>query len=284
MDTNPVENAIRPVALTRKNALFAGHEVGAGNWALLASIVATCKLNDVNPVDYIADTLRAILDGHPQSRIDELMPWRFQKSSSWRATGEHDLFGMLGRRTWIRSRRGEVDVADAVSSTLVCGSPACRRNLASRPVRSGCLRPISQHIYVLDSAAVAVRPPFAMAPFPAGARPVALNHSGHSPAVVTICSDPSLGHARKLGLDRAGRLTDPLPARAAPDHTSSMNLFRFISGPSLWSGFRQPVAVRQRGSVRRCSGIVMPFPEVGATGTQDYESAGRSNSPNFQAT
>ena len=50
--------------------------------ALLASIVATCKLNDVNPVDYVADTLRAILDGHPQSRIDDLMPWRSQKSSS----------------------------------------------------------------------------------------------------------------------------------------------------------------------------------------------------------
>jgi hypothetical protein len=50
LDTNPVENAIRPVCLTRKNALFAGHEVGAENWALLASIVATCKLNDVNPV------------------------------------------------------------------------------------------------------------------------------------------------------------------------------------------------------------------------------------------
>ena len=70
------------MALTRKNALFAGHEVGAGNRALLTSIVATCKLNDVNPVDYLADTLRAILDGHPQSRIDELMPWRFQESSS----------------------------------------------------------------------------------------------------------------------------------------------------------------------------------------------------------
>jgi transposase len=82
MDTNPVENAIRPVALTRKNALFAGHEVGAENWALLASIVATCKLNDVNPVDYIAATLQAILDGHPQSRIEELMPWRYQKTSS----------------------------------------------------------------------------------------------------------------------------------------------------------------------------------------------------------
>lgn len=82
MDTNPVENAIRPVALTRKNALFAGHEVGAENWALLASIVATCKLNDVNPVDYIAETLRSILDGHPQNRIEELMPWRFRSTSS----------------------------------------------------------------------------------------------------------------------------------------------------------------------------------------------------------
>ena len=76
------QNAIRPVALTRKNALFAGHEVGAENWALLASIVATCKLNDMNPTTYILDTLQAILDGHPQSRIEELMPWRFQKVSS----------------------------------------------------------------------------------------------------------------------------------------------------------------------------------------------------------
>jgi transposase len=82
LDTNPVENAIRPVALTRKNALFAGHEVGAENWALLASIVATCKLNDVNPAAYIAETLQAILNCHPQSRIEELMPWRFRKTSS----------------------------------------------------------------------------------------------------------------------------------------------------------------------------------------------------------
>jgi transposase len=82
LDTNPVENAIRPVCLTRKNALFAGHEVGAENWALLASIVATCKLNDVNPVAYIAETLEAIIAGHPQSKIEDLMPWRFRKISS----------------------------------------------------------------------------------------------------------------------------------------------------------------------------------------------------------
>ena len=82
LDTNPVENQIRPIALTRKNALFAGNETGAENWAMLASLVATCKMSEVNPVDYIATTLRAILDGHPQSSIEDLMPWRFNQTSS----------------------------------------------------------------------------------------------------------------------------------------------------------------------------------------------------------
>ena len=82
LDTNPVENQIRPIALTRKNALFAGNETGAENWAMLASLVATCKMSSVNPVDYIANTLRAILDGHPKSRIEDLMPWRFSQTSS----------------------------------------------------------------------------------------------------------------------------------------------------------------------------------------------------------
>src|SRR3546814_17757417 len=87
LDTNPVENAIRPVALTRKNALFAGHEVGAENWALLASIVATCKLNGVDPVAYTARPLTAIIDGHPQSRLADLMPCNFDKPHSLPAQG-----------------------------------------------------------------------------------------------------------------------------------------------------------------------------------------------------
>ncbi len=82
LDTNPVENQIRRIALTRKNALFAGHDVGAENWAMLASLIANCKMSDVNPLAYIADTLRALLDGHPQSRIEDLMPWQFRKASS----------------------------------------------------------------------------------------------------------------------------------------------------------------------------------------------------------
>ena len=49
---------------------------------MLASLVATCKISGVNTVDYIAATLRAILDGHPQSCIENLMPWRFDQPLS----------------------------------------------------------------------------------------------------------------------------------------------------------------------------------------------------------
>ncbi|QRF68637.1 transposase (plasmid) [Ponticoccus alexandrii] len=66
-DTNPVENQIRKIALTRKNALFAGHEVGAENCAMLASLSANCKMSGVDPVRYLAETLRALLDGQPRS-------------------------------------------------------------------------------------------------------------------------------------------------------------------------------------------------------------------------
>ena len=45
-----MENLIRPIAITRKNALFAGHEAGAENWALLASLLAICKLDDADPL------------------------------------------------------------------------------------------------------------------------------------------------------------------------------------------------------------------------------------------
>ena len=48
MDNNTVERTIRPIALNRKNALFAGHDAGAANWATIASLVETCKLNAVD--------------------------------------------------------------------------------------------------------------------------------------------------------------------------------------------------------------------------------------------
>ena len=77
MDTNPVENLIRPVKLTKKNALFAGSDDGARTWARCASLIGTCKLNGANPQVYLTDTLRRIVDMHPMSLIDDLMPWNF---------------------------------------------------------------------------------------------------------------------------------------------------------------------------------------------------------------
>ncbi|MBC7154751.1 MAG: transposase [Rhodobacteraceae bacterium] len=82
MDTNPVENTIRPITLNRENALFAGYDEGGRTWARMASLIETCKLNAVDPHAYLRDTLTPIADGHPVSRIDDLMPWAFQKPSS----------------------------------------------------------------------------------------------------------------------------------------------------------------------------------------------------------
>lgn len=56
--------------------------IGAESWAILASLVATCKMSAVNPVDYLTDTLRAILDGHPKSRLENIEPWRYTLPSS----------------------------------------------------------------------------------------------------------------------------------------------------------------------------------------------------------
>jgi transposase len=77
MDTNGVENAIRPIPLTRKNALFAGSDDGAETWARIASLIGTCRLNGVNPEAYIGATLRRILDQHMKRDIEDLMPWTF---------------------------------------------------------------------------------------------------------------------------------------------------------------------------------------------------------------
>jgi hypothetical protein len=76
LDNNVVERAIRPQALTRKNALFAGSDGGAQHWACLASLIETAKLNGLNPLAYLTATLEALASGHPINRIDELLPWR----------------------------------------------------------------------------------------------------------------------------------------------------------------------------------------------------------------
>jgi transposase len=82
IDTNVVERSIRPIALSRKNALFAGSDEGGANWAIIASLVETAKLNGVNPHACLTDTLTKLVNRWPASRIDELMPWVYAKTAA----------------------------------------------------------------------------------------------------------------------------------------------------------------------------------------------------------
>ena len=57
--------------------LFAGSDDGAQHWAVIASLIETCKLNHVEPLGYLADVLTRIVKGHPNSQIDDLLPWAY---------------------------------------------------------------------------------------------------------------------------------------------------------------------------------------------------------------
>jgi transposase len=81
IDNNLVENTIRPVALGRKNWLFAGSYEGAKRLAIIYSLVATCKLNDINPYEYFHDILPKVAT-YPSNKIADLTPanWKMSKS------------------------------------------------------------------------------------------------------------------------------------------------------------------------------------------------------------
>lgn len=73
IDNNPVENSIRPVAIGRKNYLFAGSHQAAGRSAMLYSLMGTCKLHSINPFIWLRDVLQRI-NNHPINKIEELLP------------------------------------------------------------------------------------------------------------------------------------------------------------------------------------------------------------------
>jgi transposase len=85
IDSNVVERAIRPIALGRKNHLFAGSDGGGEHWAVIASLIETCKMNNINPETYLVDVLTKIIAGHPISRIDELLPFAYAKQPAEKA-------------------------------------------------------------------------------------------------------------------------------------------------------------------------------------------------------
>ena len=79
LDNNTVERFIRPITLNRKNALFAGSDGGAEHWAIIATLIETCKLNDIDPLGYLSDILVRIANGHPNRDIDAQLPWAYRK-------------------------------------------------------------------------------------------------------------------------------------------------------------------------------------------------------------
>jgi len=81
LDTNTVERAMRPIALNRKNALFAGGDEGGEHWAILATLIECCKLAAVEPKAYLTDILTRLVAGHLQSRLDELTPWGWKAAN-----------------------------------------------------------------------------------------------------------------------------------------------------------------------------------------------------------
>ena len=76
IDNNAAERSIRPLALGRKNYLFAGSDAGGQRAAAIYSLIETAKLNGLDPQTYLRDVLAGIAD-HPVNRVDQLLPWNF---------------------------------------------------------------------------------------------------------------------------------------------------------------------------------------------------------------
>lgn len=79
IDNNLVENAIRPIAIGRRNYLFSGSHDAAQGAAVIYSLLATCKKQGVNPQEWLTDVLSRI-PTHPAKRVQELLPHHWEKS------------------------------------------------------------------------------------------------------------------------------------------------------------------------------------------------------------
>ena len=78
IDTNPIENAIRPIAVGRKNYLFAGSHEAAQRGAIFYSLLACCKMNEIDPLEWLTDIMQR-LPHHPDNQIEQLLPHRWEK-------------------------------------------------------------------------------------------------------------------------------------------------------------------------------------------------------------
>jgi transposase len=83
LDTNTVERAIRPVVLTRKNALFAGSDSGGRHWSIVSTLIQSAKLNDVEPLAWLTDVLERIVSGRTKNHaLETLLPWTWKAAKA----------------------------------------------------------------------------------------------------------------------------------------------------------------------------------------------------------
>lgn len=87
IDNNAAERAIRPLALGRKNYLFAGSDKGGERAAAIYSLIETAKLNGLDPEEWLRDVLARIAD-HPVNRVDQLLPWNWTPHAEHSTTSE----------------------------------------------------------------------------------------------------------------------------------------------------------------------------------------------------
>lgn len=87
IDNNAAERAIRPIALGRKNWLFAGSDKGGERAAAMLSLIETARMNGLDPEAYLRDVLTRIAD-HPINRIDELLPWHWNRDDRYSQTAD----------------------------------------------------------------------------------------------------------------------------------------------------------------------------------------------------
>lgn len=83
IDTNQVENAIRPTAVGKKNWLFIGHPKAGQISAIIYTIIENCRMHDIDPMEYLLDVLPRVMD-HPQTRIGELLPLAWKQARAQR--------------------------------------------------------------------------------------------------------------------------------------------------------------------------------------------------------
>jgi hypothetical protein len=96
IDNNTVERTIRPLALNRKNALFAGSDGGGKAAATDYTLIETAKLNGVDPHAWLTHVLGCIAD-HKITRLDELMPWRYTAEAAQKANRSLKHSALTGR-------------------------------------------------------------------------------------------------------------------------------------------------------------------------------------------